>query len=119
MERFGLVAYGCCEDLTNKIGMLRQVPNLRRIGVAPVADLGRCVEQIGTDYSISWRPNPAEMVCVGFDEARVRRVLSEGLAIARGTHFSIVLKDVSTIQHEPERLTRWAEICRDEIDRAS
>ena len=119
MEQFSLVAYGCCEDLTNKIDMLRQVPNLRRIGVAPVADLAKCVEQIGTDYSISWRPNPAEMVCVGFDEDRVRRIISEGLAIGRGTHFSIVLKDVSTIEGEPHRLTRWAEICREEIDQAA
>jgi hypothetical protein len=116
MGQFGLVAYGCCEDLTNKIDILRQVPNLRRIGVAPVADLARCVEQIGTDYSISWRPNPAEMVCVGFDADRVRRIISDGLATARGTHFSIVLKDVSTIQNDPSRLFRWADICRDEID---
>ncbi|HDZ20031.1 hypothetical protein LCGC14_0095610 [marine sediment metagenome] len=116
MAQFGLIAYGCCEDLTNKIDMLRQIPNLRRIGVAPVADLARCVEQIGADYSISWRPNPAEMVCVGFDENRVRRIISEGLQIARGTHFSIVLKDVSTIENDPRRLTRWAEICREEIE---
>jgi len=27
---FGLVAYGCCEDLSRKIGILRQIPNLRR-----------------------------------------------------------------------------------------
>ena len=84
MSRFGLVAYGCCEDLTRKIDMLRQIPNLRIIAVTPRADVGRCAEQIGTDYVISWRPNPADMVCCGFDEARIRRILREGLAAARG-----------------------------------
>ena len=67
--------------------------------------------------SISWRPNPAQMVCVGFDEDRVRKIIAEGLQIGRGTHFSIVLKDVSTIEGDPRRLTRWAEICREEIDK--
>ena len=110
MEQFGLIAYGCCEDLTNKIDMLRKIPNLRRIGVAPAADLARCVEQIGTGYSISWRPNPAEMVCVGFDEGRVRRIIGDGIKAAAGTRFSIVLKDVSTIENDPSRVTRWAEI---------
>ncbi|MFZ2658481.1 MAG: hypothetical protein WAX69_26345, partial [Victivallales bacterium] len=32
-EKFGLVAYGCCENLTNKIDILRKMPNLRRIAV--------------------------------------------------------------------------------------
>ncbi len=41
--------------------MLRQFPNLRNIVVTPRADVRRCAEQIGTDYVISWRPNPADM----------------------------------------------------------
>ena len=49
---------------------------------------------------------------------RVRKIISEGLQIGRGAHFSIVLKDVSTIEGDPTRLTRWAEICREEIDKA-
>ena len=44
LKEFGLVAYGCCEDLTNKIAMLRQIPNLRRIAVSPFANVARCVE---------------------------------------------------------------------------
>ena len=47
LDKFGLVAYGCCEDLTKKIDMLRTVPNLRRIGIAPRADVASCAEQIG------------------------------------------------------------------------
>ncbi|GAI58840.1 unnamed protein product [marine sediment metagenome] len=49
-DKFGLVAYGCCEDLTYKVDMLRQIPNLRRIAVPPFADAAKCAEQIGRDY---------------------------------------------------------------------
>jgi hypothetical protein len=113
MEPFGMVCYGCCEDLTNKIDMLRQIPNLRRIGVTPTADLGKCVEQIGTDYAISYRPNPAQMVCVGFDEEFVRRELTDAMETARGTHIAISLKDISTVQGDPTRISRWCQIARE------
>ena len=46
LEKFGLVAYGCCEDLTHKIDYLRNLPNLRRIAVTPVADVAKSAEQI-------------------------------------------------------------------------
>ena len=45
MEHFGLVHYGCCEDLTRKIDMLRQLKNLRSIAVTPAANLRKCAGQ--------------------------------------------------------------------------
>jgi len=117
MERFGLVAYGCCEDLTEKIGVLRQIPNLRRIAVAPRANLRRCAEQIGTDYVISWRPNPAETVSCGFDPDHIRKTTHEALEITRGQHIDITLKDVETVEGHPERLGEWVKIVREVISR--
>jgi hypothetical protein len=112
MSRFGLAAYGCCEDLTGKIGMLRQVPNLRLIAVAPRADVRRCAEQIGADYVISWRPNPADMVCFGFDEAKIRRIIRHGMEACKGLNVCIHLKDIETVQGDPSRLARWVKIVR-------
>ena len=119
LEPFGLVAYGCCEDLTRKIDMLRSVRNLRRIAVAPVANVAKCAEQIGTDYVISFRPNPAEMVCCGFDADRVRGVLRRGLDACRGLHVDITLKDVNTVQDRPERLRQWVDVVRGVLDESS
>jgi len=116
LEHFGLVAYGCCEDLTEKMDMLRQLPNLRRIAVVPVADVARSAEQIGTDYVFSWRPNPADVMCCGFDPKLIRRIISEGMEASRGCHVDITLKDVQTIEHEPWRLREWVRIVRDITD---
>jgi hypothetical protein len=115
LEKFGLVAYGCCEDLTRKIDMLRVLPNLRRIAVAPRADVARCAEQIGGDYVMSYRPNPAEMVCCGFDANRVRRIISRDLTACRGQCLDITLKDVNTVEHQPQRLAEWVRIVREVI----
>lgn len=112
MQPFGLVAYGCCEDLTHKIDVLRALPNLRRIAVTPFADVAKCVEQIGTDYIISYRPNPSSMVSSGFSDEVVADLLRQDLEILRGTHFDVTLKDVETVQHDPDRCRRWAALAR-------
>jgi hypothetical protein len=119
MAKFGLVAYGCCEDLTHKIDMLRRIPNLRRIAVTPWANVSKCAEQIGTDYVMSWRPSPAEMICNGFDPARIKRVIRQGLTDARGCHVDITLKDVQTIAGNFDNLIEWVRIVRGIIDESA
>ena len=116
LERFGLVAFGCCEDLTNKIDMLRQVPNLRRIAVTPAADVARCAEQIGQDYVMSYRPSPADMVSYGLDDEQVRAIMKREMESCRGCHYDITLKDVETVEGDPDRVRNWVRITRGVID---
>lgn len=113
MAHWGLTHYGCCEDLTRKIEMLRQAPNLRSIAIAPVADIARCAEQIQRDYVMSWRPNPTEMVATDFNESRIRQIIGDGLRACQGGVVNIHLKDIETVQGEPERLARWVQIVRE------
>jgi hypothetical protein len=114
LEHFGLTAYGCCEDLTRKIDMLRQIRNLRRIAVSPFADTPRCAEQIGDKYVLSYRPSPADMVGYGFDEARIRSILRRDLEACRanGCYVDITLKDVETVQGDTERVRKWVATTR-------
>lgn len=116
ISRFGLAAYGCCEDLTRKIGVLRRLPNLRRIAVAPAADAAQCAEAIGRDYVLSYRPSPSDMVGYDFDANRIRRILKRDLGAARHCHVDITLKDVETVQQDPHRVRNWVAIAREVID---
>lgn len=120
LKHFGLVAYGCCEDLSQKIDMLRQIPNLRRIAVSPFANVARCAEQIGDQYVVSYRPSPADMVGYGFDESRIRQILRRDLGACRanGCHVDITLKDVETVQSDPTRVQRWVQVVRDVVQQA-
>jgi len=113
MEKFGLVHYGCCEDLTHKIDILRQVPNLRRIAAVPWADVRLCAEQIGEDYIISWQPNPSDMGCCGFEPDHIRSIVRNAMDLMRGCHVDIVWKDVQTVEGDRNRLRRWVEIVRE------
>lgn len=116
LDKFGLVAYGCCEDLTYKIDMLRQIPNLRRIAVSPFADAAKCAEQIGRDYVFSYRPSPADMVSYDFDPDRVRSILGRDLEACKNCLVDITLKDVETVQRDPNRVRQWVIITREVID---
>lgn len=116
LKEFGLAAYGCCEDLTRKIPMLRQIPNLRRIAVSPFADAAKCAELIGTDYVLSYRPSPADMVGYGFDPDRITKILRRDLKACKACHTDITLKDVETVQGDPNRVRQWVVLTRQVID---
>jgi hypothetical protein len=116
MKRFGLVAYGCCEDLTCKIDILRKIPNLRRIAVSPFANVGKCAEQIGRDYVISYRPSPSDMVSYGFSPDRIRSILRKDLEACRECRVDITLKDVETVERDPRRVKNWVVLAREVAD---
>jgi hypothetical protein len=74
------------------------------------------VEQIGTDYVVSYRPSPADMVGYGYDPERVQRILRRDLEACRETHVDITLKDVETVGGDPQRVPRWVRDTRTVID---
>jgi hypothetical protein len=119
LERYGLAAYGCCEDLTQKIGIIKTLKNLRRIAVSPFADVKKCAEAIGGDYILSYRPNPSTACSRGVDEEFVRRELNEAADVfdANGCNWDVTLKDLETTTGDPEAIIRWTAIVRDVLDR--
>jgi hypothetical protein len=115
LEKFGLSAYGCCEQMDQKIELAKKIPNLRRIAVTPRSDPRTCAENIGTEYVASWRPNPAETVCCGFDADRIRTLVrgAKEAFDGNGTVFDVCLKDIQTVENQPERLRNFVRIVRD------
>jgi hypothetical protein len=117
LDRFGLVAYGCCEPSTYKFDMMkRRVPRLRRVSVSPWCDIGTAAEALGDKFVLSWKPTPAMLAGV-FDPDVVRRYIRETLEKARGCIVEIILKDTVTIGRDPERIRAWTRIAREEIQR--
>ena len=61
--------YGCCEPLDRKIDIVRKLPNLRKISITPWADVKRAAEQMGSDFVMARKPNPAMVAVPELDEA--------------------------------------------------
>ena len=111
-ERFGLVYYGCCDPLDLKMNEVRLIPNVRKVSMSPWADEERGAREIGRDFVYSRKPNPALLAPDRFDAAVVRAEFSTTRRICaeHGCPLEFILKDISTVRYEPERLTRWAAI---------
>lgn len=116
LERFGLNYYGCCDALHNKIGMLRSIPRLRKISMSPWADIDKTVAGVGTDFVLSWKPNPAILAEENWDPARARAEIRDALQRTRGLAVEIIMKDISTVNYEPRRLWEWAAIAVEEAE---
>lgn len=115
--RCGLVYYGCCEPLDNRIPLLKTVPNLRKIGVSPWADIRKCAEQIGSRYVYARKPNPAA-VAMTVDAEAVKKEITATLQVCReyGCACEFVLKDISTVGHRPQNLIDWNRAAQEAID---
>jgi len=110
LERFGLTYYGCCEPLDQSIEVIKRIPNLRKISTTPWADTESMVEQIGTDYVMSRKPNPNVFARDSFNPELARDQLVEFLDASKGCHRELIMKDISTVRYDPQRLWQWADI---------
>ncbi|MGD0089722.1 MAG: hypothetical protein ABSE73_07365 [Planctomycetota bacterium] len=115
LEKFGLNCYGCCEGVHLRIdALLKHVPRLRRVSVAPWADQRIMAEKLAGRCVFSRKPNPA-LVCVAMDEDIVRKDLRETLSIAGKQPLEIILKDTHTVENQAPRITRWVQIALEEV----
>lgn len=110
MERFGLSYYGCCEPLHNKVDMLRSVRNLRKISMSPWINVDTASERVGADYVFSYKPNPAHLAMEHWRPELVRDTLRDVLARTRRNHVELILKDITTVARQPQRLWEWTTI---------
>jgi hypothetical protein len=117
-KRFAYTYYGCCEPLDDKIELLKTIPNLRKIGCSPWANVERCAEQIGGDYVLARKPNPA-YVAHSTDPEVIRKEIETSVKAAQryGCPTEFVLKDISTVSHKPENLIVWAQTASDVLDK--
>lgn len=112
-ERFGLGYYGCCEPVDRKLPMIRKYPRVRKISMSPWVDVEFGASEIRGDFVFSRKPSPA-FLARDWNPDNVAADLQETVdACARhGCPCELILKDISTVRYEPQRLWEWAEVAR-------
>lgn len=116
----GLLYYGCCEPMDTKIDILRKrFKNLRKVSITPWADPEVAARNIGTDFVLAAKPNPAFVSSPAFSPEPVAEEIAGYLDACKrhGTTCEFVLKDISTISNNPVNLTKWAATVNGVIDR--
>ena len=111
LSRWGMTYYGCCEPLDQKIEVLRRIPNLRKISASPWCNVERLIEKVGGDYVLSRKPSPAVLAGEVWHPDWAREDMRGFLEKAgRHSHVELIMKDISTVRYQPQRLWEWASI---------
>ena len=112
LKRFGLNYYGCCEPLHGKMHILKKIPRLRKVSMSPWVEVEEAAEAVGPDYVFSYKPNPAFLAVDVWHLERSKAELTD-LIQSTSKHncvVEIVMKDISTVRYEPQRLWEWADM---------
>ncbi len=114
--RFGAVYYGCCERLDDRLKLIDQLPNVRKVSCSPWSDREEFARKLNKKYVMSNKPNPALLAGSTFEEEAVRADLRRTMQAAKdnGLAVEMLLKDISTVKNDPTRLWRWAQIAAEE-----
>ena len=88
------------------------IPNVRKVSMSPWADQERGAAEIGRQYVFSRKPSPAFLAGDRFDAEAVRAdlVATRKICERHGCALEYILKDISTVGYQPERLFTWARI---------
>jgi len=111
-EYFGMIYYGCCDKLDDRLDIVKRIPHVRKISCSPWSDRVNFAANIGPELIMSAKPTPAYLATGSLDEDIIRKDLEITCGLARQNNINLefLLKDVSTVRNDPARLTRWAEI---------
>lgn len=117
MAHFGLTCYGCCEPLDSRWHIVKNFPNLRRVSVSPWADRAVMARNLEDRFIMSMKPNPADLAMTTMDEDHIRNRLRHDLKVTHDCHAELIMKDTHTIRNDPQRVIRWVQIAREEIEK--
>ncbi len=114
-ERFGAVSYGCCENLTQKIGQVLTVPNLRVFVSSAWSDLAEIVERTSNDkHCIMWRHSASDVTCLDKLD-KVREDTEYGAKLLEGRRYQVVLRELQSLFGRENRIYDWAQMCKEVV----
>ena len=116
-EQFGMIYYGCCDRLDDRLDLVKRIPNVKKVSCSPWSNRHAFAEKIGPELIMSNKPNPVFIATSSVNYDEIRSDLRETVKAAKdnNVNLEIILKDISTVQYQPERIEKWAEIAMEVV----
>lgn len=112
-SRFGLIYYGCCERVDDRLEMiLEAIPNLRSVSVSGWSTFKKTAELLGKRYVYSRKPVPAYISGPSPDWDALERDLRQTREAAAGCNLEVLFRDVYTVNGDRARLRRWVDLAK-------
>ena len=116
-ERFGLVYYGCCERVDDRLDLIMDaIPNLRSVSVSGWTDFAKTAEMLGNRYVYSRKPTPAHISGADPNWELLEQDMKKTCAVTKDCNLEILFRDVYTTNGDRERLKRWVEMTKSIFD---
>ena len=110
-EQHQMFYYGCCERLDDRLEIIEKIPNIKKISCSPWSNREIFAEKLRKDIVMSNKPSPSYLASDHADYETITADLTRTCNAAKnnGVALEMILKDISTVRYQPERLTKWAE----------
>jgi hypothetical protein len=112
-ERFGLIYYGCCERVDDRLpSIIAAIRNLRSVSVSGWSNFQRAAELLGRKYVYSRKPVPAHISGSHPHWELLEKDMRDTYAAARDCNLEILYRDIYTIDGDRARLRRWVDMTK-------
>ena len=117
-EKFGMVYYGCCEALDDRLDIVKRIPNVRKVSCSPWSNRKNFAQRIGTELVMSNKPTPAYLAPHSFEPEIIKADLEQTMELAKANNVNLefILKDISTVRGQPGRLGEWERIAMSVVE---
>lgn len=110
-QKFGMMYYGCCERLDDRLDLVHQIPNVRKVSCSPWSNVENFAANLNKSLILSNKPTPSVLVEDNLDTDVVAKHLNRVITAGKQNDVKVefILKDLSTINNKLENLMAWAQ----------
>ncbi len=110
---FGLVYYGCCEPVHDRLDLLMAgIPNLRSVSVSGWSDIARVAEMLGGRYVYSRKPTPALLSGANPPWDLARQDMEKTRRATKNCCVELLFRDLYTVDRERSRIAAWVAMAK-------
>ena len=112
-NRFGLVSYGCCEPIDDRIEHIKKaVPKLRTVSVSGWNNIEKVAELLGGEYVFCRKPKPTYISGNTPDWDGAHEEVVRTWNAAKNQPLEFVVRDVYDLGGEFDRIARWVDMAK-------
>jgi hypothetical protein len=115
---FGLIYYGCCERVDQKMpAVLKAIPKIRNFSISGWTDVDSAAEQMGNRYVASKKPIPAlvSTPTPDWDAVKEEAQRTWNAVKRNNTPLEVICRDVYSSTCTPKRAVEWVRIWKETI----
>ncbi|MEG0702388.1 MAG: hypothetical protein RR449_02305 [Christensenella sp.] len=113
---FGLVSYGCCEPVDDRIDLVKKaMPGLRTVSVSGWNNFESVAESLGKDYVYCRKPNPAYISGADRNWDGMKKDIERTWNCTKNQPVEFVVRDVYDIAEDMARIPEWVKMTKETV----